>query len=414
MTVSRTDDANYSPLERIARIRVSALQQAAALEFSARSTDGKPHSAEKFANLRTGDYANATFTRADESSAGLTIDGATGDVSADNLVAGSYVLVALATSPDYVGTARLTVLLNVLEANTLDPADSVPESGRVRTQLAVAGYAGSVAFFAGARSGVVLQTPASAPVGFGFGTDGAGAEFVSPEGFTLFVEAGQIADEGDGVVAVFTLTARLTGFEERGCSHHCYSDGGFAAGAVGFAGVTYGEEFSHSPVLPLGLETGAGLSVAGVSVSGEGDGANLFAVVNGRVEQGTVAPDVGQYEVSLGMTHSDLLGTLTLVVSAEIAAAELAEGDYGLTGLTPEEEITVAAGYVGSVYAVALSDDATDGVIQLPADVTSDEFELALSGDSRTAELRLTSAATGRDVSGAFTLTVVRESGGGG
>ena len=214
LTVSRTDDANYSPLERIARIRVSALQEAAALEFSARSTDGKPHSAEKFANLRTGDYANATFTRADESSAGLTIDGATGDVSADNLVAGSYVLVALATSPDYVGTARLTVLLNVLEANTLDPADSVPESARVRTRLAVAGYAGSVAFFAGVRSGVVLQTPGSAPAGFGFGTDGAGAEFVAPEGVTLFLNAGQIADEGDAVVAAFTLTARLTGFED--------------------------------------------------------------------------------------------------------------------------------------------------------------------------------------------------------
>ena len=409
LTVSRTDDANYSPLERIARVRVSALQEAAALEFSARSTDGKPHSAEKFANLRTGDYANATFTRADESSAGLTIDGATGDVSADNLVAGSYVLVALATSPDYVGTARLTVLLNVLEANTLDPADSVPESGRVRTQLAVAGYAGSVAFFAGARSGVVLQTPASAPVGFGFGTDGAGAEFVAPEGFTLFVDAGQIADEGDGVVAVFTLTAELTGFESADVPI-TVTVTAVSRPVQSVLQATYGEEFSHSPALPVGLETGAGLSVAGVSVSGEGDGANLFAVVNGRVEQGTVAPDVGQYEVSVAVTHSDLLGTLTLVVSAEIAAAELAEGDYGLTGLTPEDEITVAAGYVGSVYAVALSDDATDGVIQLPADDTADSFELALSGDSRTAELRLTSAATGRDVSGAFTLTVVRES----
>ena len=159
---------------------------------------------------------------------------------------------------------------------------------------------------------------------------------------------------------------------------------------------TYGEEFSHSPALPVGLETGAGLSVAGVSVSGEGDGANLFAVVNGRVERGAEVPDAGRYEVSVAVTHSDLLGTLTLVFGGDCGGG-VGEGDYGLTGLTPEDEITVAAGYVGSVYAVALSDDATDGIIQLPADVTSDEFELALSGDSRTAELRLTSAATGQD-----------------
>ena len=422
LTVSLTDNANYTPLERTARIRVSALRQAAALEFSARSTDGKPHSAEKFANLRTGDYANATFTRANESDAGLTIDGATGDVSADNLVAGTYMLVALATSPDYVGTARLTVLLNVLEANTLDPADSVPESGRVRTRLAVAGYAGSVAFFAGARSGVVLQTPASAPVGFGFGTDGAGAEFTSPEGFTLFVNAGEIADEGDGVVAAFTLTAGLTGFESADVPI-TVTVTAVSRPVQPVLRVTYGEEFSHSPALPVGLETGAGLSVAGVSVSGEGDGANLFAVANGRVEQGAEVPDAGSYEVSLAVTHSDLLGTLTLVVSAEIATAELAEGDYGLAGLTPERGIRVAAGrslggsveggYVGSVYAVALSDDATDGIIQLPADDAADSFELALSADSRTAELRLTSALTrGTNVRGAFTLAVVRQSGG--
>ena len=414
LTVSRTDNANYAPLERIARVRVSALQQAAAAEAAGRIVDGAPFASADVANLKTGDYAEATFARVDdESSAELLIDANSGAVSTDGDIAagGRYSLVALATSADYIGAARLEVILNVLEQSTLGPADSVPEGARVRTRLAVAGYAGSVAFFAGAREGVTLETPGSAPVGFGFGEDGDGARFVSPEGFTLFVEAGQIEDEGDAVVGAFTLTARLAGFAEAEVPVTVTVTAVLRPAQLVLQ-AAYDEEFSHSPVLPLGLETGAGLSVAGVSVSGEGDGANLFAVVNGRVEQGAVAPDVGQYEVSVAVTHSDLLGTLTLVVSAEIAAAELAEGDYGLTGLTPEDEITVAAGYVGSVYAVALSDDATDGVIQLPADVTSDEFELALSDDSRTAELRLTSAATGRDVSGVFTLTVVRESGG--
>ena len=167
---------------------------------------------------------------------------------------------------------------------------------------------------------------------------------------------------------------------------------------------TYGQAFSHSPVLPLGFESGAVLALSGSSA---------FELENGNIVPAAAGgPDAGDYELQLEVTHADFLGTVTLTVTASIARAELAEGDYGLAGLTPESAIAVAAGYVGSVYAVALSDDATDGVIQLPDDLTSDEFELALSSDFRTAELRLTAAAEGRDVAGAFTLTVVRQSGG--
>ena len=165
---------------------------------------------------------------------------------------------------------------------------------------------------------------------------------------------------------------------------------------------TYGLAFSHSPVLPSGFESGAVLALSGSSA---------FELENGNIVPAAAGgPDAGDYELVLEMTHGDLLGTVTLTVTANIARAELAEGDYGLAGLTPESAIAVAAGYVGSVYAVALSDDATDGVIQLPDDLTSDEFELALSSDFRTAELRLTAVAEGRDVAGAFTLTVARQS----
>ena len=414
LTVSLTDNANYAPLERTARIRVSALAQFVALETSGRIADGAVFSSDNVANLKTGDYANAVFARVDdESDSALQIGADSGVVSTDGDItaAGRYSLVALATSPDYVGAARLEVILNVLAQNTLGPADSIPESGRVRTRLAVAGYAGSVAFFAAERSGVILETPASAPSGFGFGADGAGAEFVSPEGFTLFMDAGQIADEGDAATAAFTLTAKLTGFEDADVPV-TVTVTAVSRPVQPVLRAAHADPFSHSPVLPVGLETGAVLSVAGVSVSGEGDGANLFAVANGRVEQGAQAPEVGSYEISLALTHSDLLGTLTLIVSAEISAAELREADYGLAGLTPGEPIAVAANYVGSVYAVALPESAADAIIQLPSDVASDEFELALSGDSRGAELRLTSAAAGAEVSGAFALTVVRQSGG--
>ena len=125
---------------------------------------------------------------------------ADGIVSTRNAIAavGRHVLVALATSPDYVGAARLELILNVIAQNTLDPADSIPESARVRTRLAVPGYSGSVAFFAAARDGAVLETPAAAPAGFNFGADGLGAEFVAPEGLTLFAEAGTIPGSGRG------------------------------------------------------------------------------------------------------------------------------------------------------------------------------------------------------------------------
>ena len=154
LTVSLTDNANYAPLERTARIQVSALAQSAALETSGRIVDGAAFSSANVANLKTGDYANATFARVDaDSDLELLIDADSGIVSTDGDIAtpGRYALAALATSSDYIGAARLEVILNVLEENTLGPTDSIPEGGRVRTRLAVPGYAGSVAFFAAER-----------------------------------------------------------------------------------------------------------------------------------------------------------------------------------------------------------------------------------------------------------------------
>ena len=61
LTVSRTDNANYAPLERTARIRISALAQPPAREETGRIVDGATYSNAQIADLRTGDYANATF-----------------------------------------------------------------------------------------------------------------------------------------------------------------------------------------------------------------------------------------------------------------------------------------------------------------------------------------------------------------
>ena len=56
--------------------------------------------------------------------------------------------------------------------------------------------------------------------GFSFGADAdahadaLGGEFTAPEGFTLFLDAGQIPNADESLEAVFTVTAKAAGFTE--------------------------------------------------------------------------------------------------------------------------------------------------------------------------------------------------------
>ena len=196
---------------------------------------------------------------------------------------------------------------------------------------------------------------------------------------------------------MFELAARLAGFADA-VIPITVTVSAVASPTQPALAADYAAAFSYAPVLPDGLQTGAELSVAGASDADGDDASNFFALANGQVVPGAQTPPAGNYEILLAMTNPDLLGTLTLTVSAEVAPAALA-ARYGLPGLTPEDAITVAAGYAGSVYAVALADDITDAIVQLPGSVSPDDFALALSPDSRTVELRLTAAASAADVS---------------
>ena len=86
--------------------------------------------------------------------------------------------------------------------------DEIAIKNRAADVSVAAGYAGSVAFFAG-EAGVTLRTPDSAPAGFGFAT---GAEFVSPNGFAVSLTTA--ARPGGEVFGDFEVVASRAGYAE--------------------------------------------------------------------------------------------------------------------------------------------------------------------------------------------------------
>ena len=411
LTVSISDNGNYETLERTAEVRVSALRQREALVAVGRIVDNAPFASGNVAELKVGDYANALFETGAGSSASLTLDSQSGVVGVVDAIgeAGRYTLAALATSPDFVGAAKLEVVLRVISAFTLDPQVGVPPNERERTRYAPAGYAGSVAFYAAATSGATLRAPEGLPDGFTLGADDArGADFVSPEGFTLFVEEGRISNEGDFVSAAFEITAFYRHFEEE-LIPLVATVSAIVRPAQGVLRAAYAEPFSHSPSLPVGLDTGLSFVIAG-TLGVEGFEGGFALDENNRITLAEVAPDVGTYTISLALDRDDLLATVTLDVEAEISPTTLGV-DYELSGLTLAN-VTVAAGYGGAVYAVSLG--AADAVAALPSSDDVDAgFTLALSGDERVATLSLVSALGGGAVlEGEFPLTVIRRKGG--
>ena len=409
LTVSRPG-GNYAPVQISAPVAVTALRQPALIEESAAGT---PYNESNIANLKTGDFANATFEKTG-GDAELLVDENTGIVSTNgDLDVGTYSIVVGATSPnDFFGTVHLTLRLIVSDRLILTPSQTIPSGRRSREIAAVAGYSGSVAFFAASTVGVTLQTPAAAPSGFNFGADGLNAEFVSPDGITLFLEAGRIPNGGDAAAADFEIAAQLGGFENEDITLNI-TVVAVAAPAQDAVNAVFLDGFSHALNLPSGYESGVvGRNLAVSGVGGRtGGAANLSLAISGDsleyapngVEANALA--AGQYTVTVAMTQRDLLGTMYLEVPAEIAPRALAGAEYALSDLAPNR-ITVAADYEGALYEVSLS--AVSAVIAPPS-AYPEGFTMALSPDSRRATLLSDSALDGGlERAGTIALTVVR------
>ena len=117
-----------------------------------------------------------------------------------------------ATSPDFAGTARLVMNLDLVAEDAFGVGDTIPDRERSQKIGVVPGYSGQRGVFSAAvRGDVTLRTPSAAPAGFNLGgADALDQDFT--EGFTLFLDAGQIPSADETAVAEFTVTAKAEGF----------------------------------------------------------------------------------------------------------------------------------------------------------------------------------------------------------
>ena len=321
---------NYAPLDAVASVTVRALRQPDLIEQSAA---GIPYSQANIANLKTGVFENATrFTRVDaESDAGLQVDETTGIVSTDgDLGVGTYNLVVDAISPDFFGVIRLSFRLVVSDRPILTPAQTIPSGQRSRQIAAAAGYSGSVAFFVASSVGVTLQTPSTAPDGFNLGgADALNAGFVSPEGFTLFLETGQIPNGGDQAAAEFEIAASLGGHEAETITLNI-TVLAIAADQPVLIAPESAPDYAHDLTPPAGYSfSPAGtLQIVGVHDTVNDspvDFAALLTLDESNNLQPVDASDsaarlaVGRYLITVEMTHpTNFLGAVNLLITADI------------------------------------------------------------------------------------------------
>ena len=354
LTVTRPG-GNYAPLPVPAPLTVGALRQPPLIE---RSASGLPYNDQNLANLKTGVFINATFAKADaESDAELTVnsDGVV-STNGDLNAAGTYDIAVDATSPDFVGSVRFALQLVLTDRRILLPANTIPTDDRSQEIAVVAGYAGSVAFFVATDEGVTLQTPA-APSGFNFGANGANANFVSPVGFTLFVDqlnSGQAAAnfqvaaalaEHDGEDITLNITVIAVEIPDQA-----------ALNALNTA-ADYGHSLNEPAAYPF---TGGQLQIIGVHNTGAdsavADHAARIALANNNLQPVDAADPAarlaaGQYEITVEFTHAGFLGAMNLVITANIQEELFPDNVIADRVVTQP----IAVGHSGEGYTIPVS-----------------------------------------------------------
>ena len=364
LTVTLND--NHNLLAQPVALTVSALRQPPAEDASGQiPLDGAYIKANVYDFRTVPNYANAIFVKAAdaENRASLTVsaEGVVGTEADGITLAGPHTIAVEATSPDYVGTARLEMVLDLVQQGELESGDTIPLSARTRLQPVAPGYAGSVAFFAAGRDGVTLETPAN-PEGFNFGTDGASRDYAGRDGgFTLYVNEGIAVSAGDTATASFNVTAKDAGGN--------FADDEIAvAVTVSVLGAPTQEplntnaedNFNRALVLDgipggLGGENGA-LAIVGVVKDGAEDGTDPFRLEGANLRPADAGGVVfGDYKVSISWTHPKFLGELTLAVTAEIV--DVIEPDAVVAAAARNATVTVVTGYDGEGYVIPLGAD---------------------------------------------------------
>ena len=398
-----SSNLNYLPLARHVTLRITVLQNPTLAAAVGTISAGAPYGNNALHNFKTGDYAAATnFERdAANSDSELEVNANTGVVSTSGDIAraGTYNLVVSVTSPDFAGKARLELQLTLEAENALPAKDTIPGDARGRTIFVAPGYSGSVAFFAANKGGVALRLPPSAPAGFGFGGNGLNAEFESPDGFTLFLNAGQIA--AGAARAVFAVTARASGFIDTRI-WVTVSVAAVAPPSQPTLTALHQDALYGAVAAPADypLENPAIAGAAVYAFGGDlvplGDWANRVKIENGRLLPFGAGDDsrltAGIYQITVRTTHSGFLGGLSLTVPVNVQ--DVFDADDVLSAEARNATVTVATGYsgpgykiplsVGYVFQTVLSDgsyDAYRNIIEIPesAPIGGENLKLAVT-----------------------------------
>ena len=354
---------NYNSLPQSVTLNIKALDNPGVVEKSGVAGREAPYTAANLHNFKTGDYENAAFEWVG-GDAELTLS-ADGVVSTPNeiTVGAAYNLTARATSPDFIGRARLALRLLLTDEGVFTPDRTILSGQRNQEVVVVPGYSGSVAFFAAASAGVTLETPAD-PTDFNFGPEGAERDYASPDGFTVFVNPGRVDTAGETAVAAFAVTAKAAGFTNKEIPLTVTVAALTVPGRTSLTAredaADYGEATGHTIYL-IGnaISTriaGVAISAAGVlsPLAGHADrvriaGAALSAVDS---DDADARLESGRYVVTVEMTHARFLGTLTLEVAAEIQAT--LNADDIVAADARDVTVVVATGYSGDGHTVAL------------------------------------------------------------
>ena len=337
---------NYGLLAQILTLTITALRTPTITVVKGTVTTGSSYPANaNVHNFKSGDYAAATrFVRVGGATE-LSVNEESGIVSAPAAIAvtGRYMLTVDVTSPDFAGTARLVMNLDLVAEDAFGVGDTIPDGERVQNIGVVPGYSGQVAFFRAGRNGVILQAPSELTDGFSFGADAdahtaaLGAEFTAPAGLPLFLDAGQIPTAGDSLAAVFTVTAKEEGFTSQEIPLTVTVKRVSPAAAIAepltvdhdaaeyFGAVPTPNDYSVDGANPNPFEiVGVGIFVDDGSGGGGFTGSlanhdervritgDNLEPVDATDEDDRLAP--GRYQITVEMTHSGFVGTLTLTI----------------------------------------------------------------------------------------------------
>ena len=408
---------NYGFWAQDVTLEIKALRDPDLAEFGGTIREGKAYNSSVFAGgvlhgFKRGDYETATnFARVAGSSEELLVDAATGEVKTDGNItlAAVYTLAVDATSPDFLGQARLELRLNIGFEGEFQPTDTIGSEDRIREVAVVPGYAGSVAFFSAATMGVTLRTPTVAPVGFSFGgAEALDADFESPAGFTVFLDAGEADRGGETALGAFTVSALAAGFTPLGIELTVSVTAlALPEQSTVVRGHLAGEYGSATLLADYSLEDNwvvagaSSLNAAGDAYVPVADWRARLAIAGAaflRPVDGLEAGErlaAGKYRVTVETTHADFLGTLRLTVPLDIQ--ETLESAAVVSAAGRNATITVAAGHSGDGYAIpvgagyevrtvlydadAAGYDRERDVILIPAGspIGADDLELAVT-----------------------------------